>query len=81
MQASYALPEIIRKFHEAKLNSHTPVAFWGSGTPIREFLHVDDLAQGLVFADKNVLPDNLYNVGTGTDVTIKGLADSIQSIT
>ena len=74
------LPAMIRKFHEAKLNNHAPVTLWGSGTPMREFLHVDDLAKAVVFAIENKLPEHVYNVGTGTDVTIKQLAETIQKV-
>ena len=56
------------------------VELWGSGTPLREFLHVDDLADAVVFAFENQLPENLYNIGTGTDLTIKELAEIIQRI-
>ena len=70
---------MIRKFHEAKENNHSDVILWGSGSPMREFLHVDDLDNAVVFALENILPDYLYNVGTGTDVTIKKLAETIQS--
>ncbi|MBU2950237.1 GDP-L-fucose synthase [Tamlana agarivorans] len=56
------------------------VTLWGSGTPMREFLHVDDMAQAVVHAVKNVLPEYLYNVGTGSDVTIKQLAETIQKV-
>jgi GDP-L-fucose synthase len=56
------------------------VELWGSGTPLREFLHVDDLADAVVFAFENQLPENLYNIGTGTDLTIKELAALIQGI-
>ena len=80
LQTSHVLPAMIRKFHEAKLNNHQPVNLWGSGTPMREFLHVDDLAQAVVFAVEQVLPEYLYNVGTGTDVTIKSLAETIQHL-
>ena len=79
LQTSHVLPAMIRKFHEAKENNHSDVTLWGSGSPMREFLHVDDLANAVVFALENVLPDYLYNVGTGTDVTIKELAETIQS--
>jgi GDP-L-fucose synthase len=72
---------MLRKFHEAKENNNAPVELWGSGPPMREFLHVDDLAQAVLFAVDTVLPDYLYNVGTGTDVTIKDLALTIQNIT
>lgn len=80
LKSSHVLPAMIRKFHEAKLDKHAPVTLWGSGTPMREFLHVDDLAQAVVFAVENTLPEHLYNVGIGTDITIKQLALSIQSI-
>ena len=65
LQTSHVLPAMIRKFHEAKVNNHSDVNLWGSGSPMREFLHVDDLANAVVFALENVLPDYLYNVGTG----------------
>lgn len=80
LKSSHVLPAMLRKFHEAKENKHSPVSLWGSGTPMREFLHVDDLAQAVLFAVENILPEHLYNVGTGTDVTIKELAVSIQNI-
>ncbi len=72
---------MLRKFHEAKNNNQASVKLWGSGTPMREFLHVNDLAQAVVFALENILPEHLYNVGTGTDVTIKELAETIQELT
>lgn len=79
LQSSHVLPAMLRKFHEAK-STNAPVTLWGSGTPMREFLHVDDLAQAVLFAVENILPEHLYNVGTGTDVTIKELAETIQNI-
>lgn len=78
LKTSHVLPAMLRKFHEAKQNGNAPVTLWGSGTPMREFLHVDDMAQSVVFALENKLPEHLYNVGTGTDVTIKELAETIQ---
>ena len=78
LHSSHVLPAMIRKFHEAKLNNHAPVTLWGSGTPLREFLHVDDLAQAVLFALENTLPEHLYNVGSGTDLSIKELALLIQ---
>lgn len=78
LRTSHVLPAMIRKFHEAKENDHGPVTLWGSGTPMREFLHVDDVAEAVVFALENRLPDNLYNIGTGVDLTIKALAELIQ---
>jgi GDP-L-fucose synthase len=81
LNTSHVLPAMMRKFHEAKENNHAPVSLWGSGTPMREFLFVDDMAEAVVFALENTLPDYLYNVGTGEDLTIKELAETIQKIT
>ena len=78
--SSHVLPAMIRKFHEAKENDNQEVVLWGSGTPMREFLFVDDMAEAVVFALENKLPEYLYNVGTGEDITIKDLALSIQKI-
>lgn len=80
LNTSHVLPAMIRKFHEAKENNHAPVTLWGSGLPMREFLFVDDMAKAVVFALENKLPDYLYNVGTGEDLTIKELAETIQKI-
>lgn len=77
---SHVLPAMIRKFHEAKLNNNSSVVLWGSGTPMREFLFVDDMAEAVVFALENRLPDYLYNIGTGVDLTIRDLAVTIQKI-
>jgi len=78
LHTSHVLPAMIRKFHEAKLNGNTPVTLWGSGTPKREFLHVEDLADAVVYSIENKLEDNLFNVGTGVDLSIKELAEIIQ---
>lgn len=75
---SHVFPAMIRKFHDAKENGHADVTLWGSGTPMREFLFVEDLALAVEFALNNKLPDNLYNIGTGQDITIKDLANLIQ---
>ncbi|WP_269226001.1 GDP-L-fucose synthase family protein [Flavobacterium eburneipallidum] len=80
LNTSHVLPAMMRKFHVAKENNHAPVTLWGSGTPMREFLFVDDMAAAVVFALENKLPDYLYNVGTGVDLTIKELAETIQKI-
>ena len=80
LKSSHVLPAMLRKFHEAKKNKHSDVTLWGSGTPMREFLFVDDMADAVVFALENELGSNLYNIGTGKDVTIKGLADTIQRV-
>lgn len=80
LKSSHVLPAMIRKFHEAKQNNNAEVVLWGSGTPLREFLHVYDLATAVVFTLENQLSDYLYNVGTGVDLTIKDLAQIIQKI-
>ncbi|MEC9302816.1 MAG: GDP-L-fucose synthase [Bacteroidota bacterium] len=78
LESSHVLPAMIRKFHEAKENNHSPVTLWGSGKPMREFLFVDDLAHAVVYALENELAEYLYNVGSGNDITIKELAYTIQ---
>ncbi|MFT5773914.1 MAG: GDP-L-fucose synthase [Algoriphagus sp.] len=80
LETSHVMPAMIRKFHEAKLKGNSQVELWGTGTPMREFLHVNDMADAVVFALENEFSDNLYNVGTGQDLTIKGLALLIQNI-
>ena len=80
LETSHVFPAMIRKFHEAKENGNATVTLWGSGTPMREFLHVDDVASAALYALDNVLPEHLYNVGYGSDLTIKELAEKIQSI-
>jgi GDP-L-fucose synthase len=81
LKSSHVLPAMLRKFHEAKINNHSDVNLWGSGTPMREFLFVDDMAEAVVYALENKLPEYLYNIGSGKDTTIKELADIIQRIT
>ena len=80
LKNSHVLPAMIRKFHEAKMGGHSEVQLWGSGTPLREFLHVDDLANAVLFALKNKLPDSLYNVGSSTEISIKELAFLVKEI-
>lgn len=80
LNSSHVLPALIRKFHDGKLKNDAPVNLWGSGTPMREFLFVDDMAAAVVFALENNLPDYLYNIGTGKDISIKELALLIQKI-
>jgi GDP-L-fucose synthase len=80
LKSSHVLPAMIRKFHVAKMNGNSLVELWGTGSPMREFLHADDLAQAVLFAMENRLEEHLYNVGTGADLTIKDLAELIQSI-
>ena len=80
LKTSHVLPAMIRKFHEAKENNHAKVTLWGSGSPMREFLHVDDLGQAVLFALEYKLEEHLYNVGSGNDLTIKALAEIIQKV-
>lgn len=80
LETSHVLPAMIRKFHEAKSRNNEPVTLWGTGNPMREFLHVNDMADAVIFALENEFRDNLYNVGTGEDLTIKELAKLIQRI-
>jgi GDP-L-fucose synthase len=77
LESSHVMPAMIRKFHEAKVNN-LPVTLWGTGSPMREFLYVDDLADGVVFGLENNLEESLYNIGTGVDISIKDLANLIQ---
>lgn len=78
LQNSHVLPAMIRKFHEAKLNGSEEVELWGTGSPMREFLHADDLAEACVFLMENYNESSLVNIGTGVDVTIKELAETIK---
>lgn len=78
LQTSHVLPAMIRKFHDAKVGGNQDVVLWGTGFPMREFLHVDDLANAVVFTLNHRLPENLYNVGTGMDLSIKELAELVQ---
>ncbi len=77
---SHVLPALIRKFHEAKLNSTPAVTLWGSGKPRREFLHADDLADACVFLMENYNEPGLVNIGTGEDLEIGELALLIKDI-
>ena len=74
LKNSHVLPALIRKFHEAKLEGRSEVTIWGTGTPRREFLHVDDLAAASVFLMQHYDEPGIVNVGTGEDVTISELA-------
>ena len=77
---SHVLPALLRKFHTAKETNQTAVEIWGSGTPMREFLHVDDLAEACLFLMENYSNAKTVNVGFGSDVTIKDLADLVKNI-
>jgi GDP-L-fucose synthase len=77
---SHVLPALIRKFHTAKVNGAAEVEIWGSGTPRREFLHVDDLADACYYLLQNYDGEQLVNVGSGVDVTILELANMVKDI-
>ena len=80
LHTSHVLPALIRKVHEAKKSGARQIEVWGSGTPRREFLHADDLADACVFLLKNYASPELINVGSGTDVTIRELAELVCEI-
>jgi len=80
LETSHVLPALIRKFHEAKLAGEPEVVVWGTGTPRREFLHVDDLASACVFLMRNYSDEEIVNVGVGEDVSIGELAEMISDI-
>jgi GDP-L-fucose synthase len=80
LATSHVLPALLRKFHEAKINEAPQVEVWGTGNPRREFLFVDDLAEACVFTMNNKNITALINIGTGSDLTIKELAEIIKKI-
>jgi GDP-L-fucose synthase len=77
---SHVLPALIRRFHEAKENKLEEVVIWGTGTPLREFLYVDDLAEACVYLMNNYSGDETVNLGTGKEVTIKELAETVKEV-
>jgi GDP-L-fucose synthase len=77
LETSHVLPALIRKFHEAKIAGEPSVTVWGTGTPRREFLHVDDLADAAVFLMENYDDEAIVNVGVGEDVSIRELAELV----
>ena len=80
LQSAHVLPALMRKFHEARLAGSGEVVIWGTGTPRREFLHVDDLADACLFLMNHYDSDRHINVGTGEDQTIRELAELVRSI-
>lgn len=80
LNTSHVFPALIRKFHEAKISGSPEVEIWGTGTPMREFLHVDDLADALIFLSENYSGSEIINVGPGEDISIRALAYKIQEI-
>lgn len=79
LETSHVLPAMIRKFHEAKINDLPSVVLWGTGEPMREFLHVDDLASAVKLSLTSSLNKSYYNVGTGKDIKINQLAEIIKN--
>lgn len=77
---SHVLPAMLRKFHEAKINGQKNVTLWGTGTPLREFLHADDMADACVYIMNNYNDPGIVNIGTGVDLSIKDLALLIKEI-
>jgi GDP-L-fucose synthase len=77
---SHVLPALIRKAHEAKLRGDTEYVVWGTGTPKREFLYVDDMADACVFLMEHGIGEGIYNVGSGNDVTIRELAETAMDV-
>ena len=77
---SHVLPALIRKAHEAKLRGDSEYIVWGSGTPMREFLYIDDLADACVFLMEHDIGDGIYNVGSGIDATIRELAETVMDV-
>lgn len=80
LETSHVLPALLRKFHEAKESGAKEVFLWGSGAPLREFLHCDDLADALVFLLKRYSEYEHINVGSGSETTIRGLAETIARV-
>lgn len=77
---SHVLPALIRRFHKAKIENHSEVAVWGTGNPKREFLFADDLANACIFLMENYSGNDFFNIGTGIEVTIKELAETVKEV-
>ena len=80
LKNSHVLPALIRKFHEAKVNNSDVVEVWGTGTPLREFLYVDDMADACVFLMENYDGEQHVNIGTGEEVSIRELAETVKDV-
>lgn len=80
LEGSHVMPAMIRKFHEAKVRGDKTVELWGTGTPLREFLYVDDMADACVFLLENYSGEQHVNIGTGEEVTIKELAETVKAV-
>lgn len=81
LTSSHVLPAMIRKFHEAKIDGRSCVELWGTGAPLREFMHADDMADATIFCMENYNDSEHINVGSGEEVSIKELAELVQEIT
>lgn len=81
LTSSHVVPALMRKAHEARLSGAREMVLWGTGSPRREFLHVDDLADALVFLAENYSGEQIVNIGTGEDLTISELAGKIAAVT
>ncbi len=80
LQSSHVLPALIRKFHEAKVQGAPHVVCWGTGAPLREFLYADDLARACLFLMQNYSEEQFINIGYGSDVTIRELAQTVRTV-
>jgi GDP-L-fucose synthase len=80
LQNSHVLPALLRKFHEAKINNHKEVIVWGTGTPLREFLHASDMANACVYLMQHFNDKGFVNIGTGKEISIKDLASLVKEI-
>ena len=79
-QSSHVMPALMRKFHEARVRGAADVEIWGSGTPLREFLHVDDCAEACIFLMQNYAGDEPINIGVGADLSVRALAEMLGEI-
>lgn len=77
---SHVMPALIRRFHEAKVNGAKEVVVWGSGKPLREFLYSEDMADACIYLMENYEGNDFFNIGTGKEITIKGLAELIKEV-
>ena len=80
LKTSHVLPALIRKFHEAKIQNKAEVEIWGTGKPLREFIYVDDMARACVFLMQNYDGENHINIGTGEEISIRELAETIKEV-
>lgn len=77
---SHVMPALIRRFHEAKINNDAEVVVWGSGTPLREFLYSEDMADACIYLMETYEGNDFFNIGTGKEITIRGLAEMVKEV-